>query len=308
MIHVFIINNYAGSKDLAKDLRTHLSGIEGLRYFVFNTVRAGFEKEIVKKIRRYFEGERLRFYCCGGSGTMRNMLNGLDDFSNVEVAFFPCGMTNDFLKALGGEEPFKNIDTLINGKTVPVDYIKTNYGVALNTVSVGFDSRTVELTAAYKVYDIFGNQVPYFMSLIKGVLFNRPKKVELTIDGEKMLINFTEIIFGNGCVFGGNLYFTNHADVTDGLASYMTITDTHGLNSLSIILKIMKKKIDRLGNNVKLGNCNSIEIRSMDGMPLFINFDGELVECGDSCRVEIVRKGLNFVVPKDFDVKEFTLN
>ena len=133
-------------------------------------------------------------------------------------------------------------------------------------------------------------------------------KTKYENDGEKMLINFTQIIFGNGCVFGGNLYFTNHADVTDGLASYMTITDTHGLNSLSIILKIMKKKIDRLGNNVKLGNCNSIEIRSMDGMPLFINFDGELVECGDSCRVEIVRKGLNFVVPKDFDVKEFTLN
>ena len=64
---------------------------------------------------------------------MRNMLNGLDDFSNVEVAFFPCGMTNDFLKVLGGEEPFKNIDALINGKTVPVDYIKTNYGVAINT-------------------------------------------------------------------------------------------------------------------------------------------------------------------------------
>ena len=28
-----------------------------------------------QKIRQYFEDDRLRFYCCGGSGTMRNMLN-----------------------------------------------------------------------------------------------------------------------------------------------------------------------------------------------------------------------------------------
>ena len=98
MVHIFIVNPYAGQKTFADDLRSKLEGMKGLNYFVFNTRYAGYEKEVIKKIQHIFEDEKLRFYCCGGSGTMRNMLNGFDNLENVEIAFFPCGLTNDFLK------------------------------------------------------------------------------------------------------------------------------------------------------------------------------------------------------------------
>ena len=54
MIHIFIINNFAGSGTAAQNLIEHLSKKDDLRYFVFNTINAGFETTIVRKICKYF--------------------------------------------------------------------------------------------------------------------------------------------------------------------------------------------------------------------------------------------------------------
>ena len=104
MIHIFIVNPYAGKGAFADDLRLKLSRIEGLNYFVFSTRYKGHETELVKEIQDIFENEKLRFYCCGGSGTMRNMLNGFEKLDDAEIAFFPCGLTNDFLKMFDKDE------------------------------------------------------------------------------------------------------------------------------------------------------------------------------------------------------------
>lgn len=308
MIHIFIINHFAGSKDLAKNLRNHLAKKNGLRYFIFNTVRAGFETEIVKKIERYFEDEKLRFYCCGGSGTMRNMLNGVEKLADVEFAFLPCGLSNDFLKSFENEELFTNIDNLIEGKTIKIDYIKTNYGIGLNTVSVGFDSDVERLMRNYRIYEIFWGQLPYVLSTVNGILFSKRRQVELKIDGKEMGNNFNEIIFGNGCVLGGNLFFSEKNNITDGYASYLAAPDLHGFSAVYMILKIMKKQLHKLNERIKYGACKMIEVKSADGKPLNINFDGEIVLGGEYCKVEIVRKGLNFVIPQEVEVKEFVLH
>ena len=141
MTHIFIVNPYAGEKTFADDLRRKLKEIKNLKYFVFNTKRAGDEEALVRRILHIFQDEELRFYCCGGSGTMRNMLNGFDDLEKAEIAFFPCGLTNDFLKVFGENEArFHQIEELIEGDVIQVDYIRTNHGVALNQFSTGLDS------------------------------------------------------------------------------------------------------------------------------------------------------------------------
>lgn len=307
MIHIFIINHSAGSKHLAKDLRSHLAQIEGLQYFVFNTIDAGFETDIVEKICKYFDGEQLRFYCCGGSGTMRNMLNGFSDLSNVEVAFFPCGLTNDFLKTFPDETPFKNIDNLIYGKVIPVDYIKTNYGVAINTISFGFDTDVEINMRTFRIYDIFSSMVPYILSLIGSLVFLKPKAVRLTIDGEEVSDKFIEIIFANGCVLGGNLYISERTRIDDGRATYVSVPCITGVKALKVLLQLMNKKLPELKDKIDVGECKKMEIKSTDGKPLYINFDGELVKCGDSCKIQIVRKGLKLVVPQEVELTEYVL-
>ena len=128
--HIFIVNPNAGNFYKVEQLRTIISKLPEQDYFVFTTRGPGDETELIQQIQHYLNGYKLRIYCCGGSGTIRNVMNGIDDLSKVAIGFYPCGMTNDFMKIFGEDrEKFDHIENLIEGDCVPVDYIRTNHGV-----------------------------------------------------------------------------------------------------------------------------------------------------------------------------------
>ena len=296
MKHIFILNPYAGKTMFAENLREKLARIEGLDYFVFITRYAGYEKELVKKICHYFGGEKLRFYCCGGSGTMRNMLNGFEDLSEAEVAFYPCGLTNDFIKCFGGQEKrFYQIEELINGDVISVDYIRTKEGVALNTLSVGMDSSYAAMMERYRMASMFGKQFPYILALLYVVLLPKSHEYEIYLDGKKLEGQYTEILFGNGCALGGSIRFIQQADVTDGKAAYVLV-NKKGL--LPLLASIARKDYQGIQKHAECGFCEKIRICRRDGSPIVMNFDGELVRDVCDWEAQIVHKGLKFVVPK----------
>lgn len=298
MIHIFIVNPYAGQKTFADDLRQKLSEIQGLKYFVFNSRYAGYERDVVKKIQNIFQDEKLRFYCCGGSGTMRNMLNGFDDLSQAEVAFFPCGLTNDFLKVFGEEERFRQIEELIYGDVIAVDYIRTNHGIALNTFSVGLDSILLNKLEEYRITSVFGKQMPYVLGLAYAMFAAKPQEYEIYLDDTKVEGIFAEIFFGNGHVLGGNLHFSEPACVNDGSGSYVIAPNWHGFGTIPVIRALSKKNFERLEKIARCGVCEKIRIRRKDGTAFTMNFDGELVRDVSQWEAEIVKQGLHLVVPK----------
>lgn len=299
MLHIFIINPFAGRKTFADDLRTKLASIEGLEYFVFNTRYAGYETELVKKIQHIFEGEKLRFYCCGGSGTMRNMLNGFDDLSGAEVAFFPCGLTNDFLKMFGEDEHrFLNIEELINGDVIEIDYIKTNHGVSLNTLSTGLDSNSVSKMNDYRILRFIGNDMPYTAAILYSIFVSKTNEYEVILDDEVFKGKFAEVFIGNGCIFGGTLFFADKTCVNDGNAIYRLVGNKRGFSLIPVLLALTGKKYSTYENIMTCGECSRIKIRRTDGSPFTINQDGDLIHDVTECEAQIVHKGLRFVVPK----------
>lgn len=299
MIHIFIINPFAGNKTFADDLRTKLSTIADLNYFVFNTRYAGYETELVKKIQHIFKGEKLRFYCCGGSGTMRNMLAGFDDLSKAEVAFFPCGLTNDFLKMFGKDEQrFRQIEELIRGDVIKVDYIRSNHGVSLNTLSTGLDSNCVDKMNDYRILRFVGEEVPYFVSTVYSIFVSKTLDYEVTLDDEMFTGRFAEIFIGNGCVFGGNMFFAEHTCVDDGRAIFRLSGNKRGFSLLPTLTALTGRKHDKVRKLMQCGECSRIRIRRTDGSPFTINLDGDLVKNITECEAEIVHKGLSLVVPR----------
>lgn len=296
--HIFIVNPYAGRLTFAADLRKKLSEIKYIKYFVFNTRYPGHEMELVKEIRSMFENEKLRFYCCGGSGTMRNVMNGFEDLSEAEIAFFPCGLTNDFLKVFGGDaKRFTDIEELINGEILDVDYIKSNRGVMLNTLSTGLDAAVITKTDEYRMMRVFHPNLPYTVAALYALLLSRRPAYEVELDGKKFSGKVTEVFFGNGRILGGNLALAKKADVTDGKGDYRII---HACSSLSLVWKalpLLKGKYEKLDKISEYGRSKSISIRRRDGKPFIVNQDGEgMIE--KEWTAQIVRKGLHFVVPK----------
>ncbi len=300
MVHIFIVNPYAGKKTFADDLRNKLKNIRNLNYFVFNTRYAGYEMELIRKIQRIFDGEKLRFYCCGGSGTMRNILNGFDNLRDVEVAFFPCGLSNDFLKVFGdSEKRFYHIEELINGDVIEVDYIKTNHGIALNTVSTGLDSHSQTKMEDYRILTIFGRKLPYTFSLFSALLFSKNNRYKITIDDrEEITDEFTELFFGNGYVLGGSLYFDHGACVNDGKGIFGLVYGCKSLKRFSLILAVADKNFKKADKRMRRDFCEKIRIQKEDGSPFVINHDGELIQDVNVIEAQIIKKGLRLVVPK----------
>ncbi len=299
MTHIFIINPFAGHKTFADDLRTKLSTMKNLQFFVFNTRYAGYEKVLVQRIRHIFEGEKLRFYCCGGSGTMRNMLLGFDDLSDVEVAFFPCGLTNDFLKMFGKDEQrFHNIEELINGDVIKVDYIRSDLGIALNTFSTGMDSNCVRKMDDFRILRFVGETMPYCVSILYSIFVSKTLEYEVVLDGNKQVGKFAEVFIGNGSVFGGDLHFADRICVDDGKAIYRIIGNKRGFPLIPSLLATRGKKFDRIEKLMQCGECSRVSIRRTDGLCFTVNFDGELMRNVTHCEAEIVHKGLNLVVPR----------
>lgn len=299
MIHIFIINPFAGDKTFADDLRSKLKNIKNLNYFVFNTRYAGYEIELVKKIQHIFEDEPLRFYCCGGSGTMRNMLNGFENLSDVEIAFYPCGLTNDFLKMFGEDEKrFYDIEELIDGEVIDVDYIKSNHGVSLNTLSTGLDSNCIQKMDDFRVLSFLGNSVPYTLSLLYSIFVSQTHIYEVTFDDRRFKGKFAEIYIGNGSVFGGNMYFAENTRIDDGEGIFRVVGNKRGFSLLSALMKIVGKKYNAYKDIMLCGECKKVSFRRMNGKPFTINQDGDLIKNIDFCEAEIVHKGLHLIVPK----------
>lgn len=298
MIHIFIVNPYAGEQTFADDLRAKLESMENLNYFVFNTRYAGYETELVRKIQKIFEGEELRFYCCGGSGTMRNMLQGFDDLGEVEVAFYPCGLTNDFLKVFDKDmERFRDIEELIDGDVMEIDYIQSDHGVALNTFSIGLDSKIGDKHEDYRILRYIGKQLPYLASILYAIFFSKPKEYEFEIDDMKYTGKFAELLFGNGIVVGGNLYFSEKRNITDGIARGIILGDKSGVSLLKDLKILTSKDFKKLKKEITSYEGKKIHFKCIDDV-VTINLDGELIRNVNEATAYIVNKGMKLVVPK----------
>lgn len=299
MIHLFIVNPFAGSQSFGDKLRKKLASKEGLNYFVFNTREMGTETEFVKQMLHFFRDEKVRLYCCGGSGTFRNCVNGIEDPSATEVAFVSCGLTNDLLKVFGTEQSrFADPFELINGEIMKIDYMQTEHGRAMNTISTGMDMTVSIKQNEYHFLSSIDHQLPYNLALSNAIFLSKPNTYEIEVNGEKICRKSSEIIFGNGNVLGGNLHFSSSSDCTDGLMSYFIGCSAYGIGQLRSILPMLSADYNKLNKLAICGLTDHVKIKRADNVPFPMNFDGEISDAYPEWNIKIVRQGLNFVVPQ----------
>ena len=142
MKHVFIINPTAGRKNCTAELMEMAKGLEarhGLQVDCILTKRPGHATETARAIAR--TGEDVRFYACGGDGTVNEAANGIAGIPNAAMTCIPVGTGNDFLKNFGESVPlFSDAENLWNGPQFPLDAIDCNGRLALTIACSGFDA------------------------------------------------------------------------------------------------------------------------------------------------------------------------
>ena len=302
LTHIFIINPVAGKGNYANRIRKKIERRKDIRSFVFFCPQQGKETDIVRKLQHYFNKGKLRIYSIGGSGTARNILNGIEDFERVELAVCPMGLTNDFLKVIGEEDRFRDIDNLIDGNISRIDYIKTNHGLALNTFSLGFDSIIVKKVEQHRTLRVFGNMLPYAIAFLYAIFRAKPADYEIFVDDQFYEGKMGEIFYGNGCVLGGSMHFATDCKVKDGKANFLIARNFQGVGTVPLVLSLAKNKQEEVEKYGVLGLCDTITIRRKDDRPFEMNFDGELVGDVTEWKAQIVREGLSFVLPKGVEI------
>lgn len=300
MKHIFIVNPYAGNMTFANNLRQQLDEIKDFEYFLFNSRYTGNETELTEKILHFFPDEQLRVYACGGSGTMRNVLEGVGENQNVELAFYPCGMTNDFLKvfAQGDRERFYDIRELIYGDVILVDSILTNHGRALNTFSCGLDADVMACIARQHPVRTMGIHVPYSAYVFQAMLRLKRMDLKIRMDGREMDGVYDEICWGNGCVLGGSLCMPGGFYPNDGLGSYVLVPAKGHLAFVRILANLLRQKDDYVKKHARVGTAKKMRITRADKGEIVVNLDGETVAAKGDWNIEVRPESVRFVVPR----------
>ena len=119
MKHVFVINPAAGKGKALGIIKPQIDEIckkHALDYEIYVTEKKNDGIEFVE--RRAKSGEELRFYACGGDGTLYEVVNGAFGYKNAQVAVIPLGSGNDFIRLFGRYFDFLKLEKVIN--VVPV--------------------------------------------------------------------------------------------------------------------------------------------------------------------------------------------
>jgi YegS/Rv2252/BmrU family lipid kinase len=333
MKHIFIVNPAAGKGKAARVFLPKIieaSKRFGIGYEIHRTIAPDDARHFVKRrcaaAAACPEPEGvLRFYACGGDGTLNEVINGALGYENVETAMIPAGTGNDFPRNFGDLKLFEDIGRQIRGTAKPIDVIRyeavpanpvtgsllyaldsifesdpdpvVRYGV--NMFNIGFDCNVVAKTAEIKVHPFVPQPLAYALGV--AITLVKKKGVDLSIcfDGGELhsgTVMLTAI--GNGAWCGGGFKGVPKARVDDGLIDVSIVENVGRRTFLSLIGKYRKGthlEDPAAEKIITYRKCKKLTILPYDTVKLCA--DGEISTVGETT-FEIVPGGIKFSVPQ----------
>lgn len=300
MKSIFVINPKAGKKDQTKKISQIVEAtLPAGTYEIYVTTGP---KDACSFVREYCENhqdEELRFFSCGGDGTLHEVVNGAVGFKHAAVACFPIGSGNDFIKYFGKAEDFLNLDSLIEGTEIVIDLLKFNGNYVVNIFNLGFDADVCNRMIRYKRLPLVSGKGAYILGVIVSFFSKLTNKLEISVDGEEFFSGEGMLCaVANSICYGGGFYCAPYASVTDGLIDVIAVRKLSRFNFVKLI-KFYKRgehlEKEELKDKVFYKQGKVITIKT----PNTVNYcvDGEVAQ-GNEIKIEIVPNALRFILPK----------
>ena len=300
MKHIFILNPAAGKENakaaLESQLQTHYATVE---YEIYETQGSG---DAVSYIRNYCNtnSEPVRFYACGGDGTLNEVVNGAVGFSHASVGCYPCGSGNDFVKYYGGKEIFLDLSAQLEAEEEEIDLIRVGDRYAVNAAHFGFDSCVAQTMTNVRRKKLIGGKNAYTTGILVGLVKAMRNKCKVTVDGTLLNPEGTILLctLANGQYVGGSFRCAPRSVNNDGLIEVCLVKPVSHLKFVSLMNYYKKgthlsdPKFEKV-----LTYCRGsrIEVEAPEGFVYCL--DGELIT-ENRFTVEVAHKALRFAVPK----------
>lgn len=296
MKHIFVINPAAGQGKSLEFIKPKIEEVCkkcDLDYEIYVTSKQGDGIEFCRE--RAKSGEELRFYACGGDGTLYEVVNGSYGYKNVQVAVIPLGSGNDFIRLFGTKEEFLVLEDVVNGVPVEFDVIKCGDEIAINQCSMGMDAEVCAMQGKIKKLPLVTGEGAYYIGCLYAIIKKFKNRFTYTIDdGETITDDVLFCFAGNSRWYGGGFKAAPLALPDDGLLDFVIVKSGFSRLKLLKILNVYKRGEHLDWDETTFKRGKKVVIHSEK--PAAVNVDGECQFVTDTS-FEIVEKGMTYVVP-----------
>ena len=296
MIHLFIINPAAGSRNRTDDYSRVIHKLcrqRGLEYDIRVSTAPG---ECMRFAREAAQtGKEYRLYACGGDGTLNEVVQGAAGYKNAAVTVYSGGSGNDFVKLFDDPKAFFDLERLLDPEEVTFDLIRCNDDLAMNICSVGLDARIGTDVSSYKRIPLLQGFRAYAASTVVNVIKGISEHYVVQINGETIDAKQTLVCVCNGRYYGGGFNPVPEADPCDGLLDVLLIKKVSRLKVAAVIGKFKDGRYKELPNIVR--HFRTDRIRILCDKPNPVNLDGEL-RIAQEVIMSIADKKLRFFYPR----------
>ena len=296
MIHLFIINPAAGSRNRTDDYSQVIHKLcreRGLEYDIRVSTAPG---ECTRFAREAAEtGKEYRLYACGGDGTLNEVVQGAAGFSNAAVTVFSGGSGNDFVKLFDDPQAFFDLERLLDAEEATFDLIDCNGDIAMNICSVGLDARIGTDVSRYKRLPLLQGFRAYAASTVVNVVKGISEHYVVELNGKRIDGKQTLICVCNGRYYGGGFNPVPEADPADGILDVLLVKNVSRVQVAGVIGKYKDGRYRELPHLVRHYRTNRIKIICDKVTP--INLDGEL-RMAQEVTMSVSDKKVRFFYPR----------
>ena len=270
----FIVNPAAGGQNGSKIKKVLVLLQERLKkrnvkYVIHLTDTPHHATELTRQL---IQNGATDIIAVGGDGTLHEVINGFDNFENVNMGIIPCGTGNDFATALNLPlDPVKALDLILDGTPKYTDFMQMPGVRGLNIIGMGIDVDVLKRYRALKKKTKFG----YTKCLIKTLFKFEYSDFDAVINGEKTHYRSFVACVANGSMYGGGIPVCPIANPTDKSLDFVAVREINKLGIIGAFIKLKKGKILTLkqAHHEKMQN-----IKILTDKPVTINVDGELYD------------------------------
>ncbi len=296
MKHIFVINPAAGQGKALDFIKPKIEWVckkYNLDYEIYVTEKKGDGIEFVDNMSR--TGEEIRFYACGGDGTLYDVVNGAFGYPNVQVAVIPLGSGNDFIRLFGTKDDFMVLEDVVNGVPVSLDVIKCGNEIAINQCSMGMDAEVCAMQGKIKKLPLVTGEGAYYIGCLYAIIRKFKNRFTVSIDDQEPFSKDCLFCFcGNSRWYGGGFKAAPNAQPDDNLLDFVIVESSVSRAKLVTLLNKYKRGEHLDWDITMFKRGRKLTIHS--DKPAAVNVDGETKYVTDTS-FEIIDNGIVFVVP-----------
>lgn len=244
-------------------------------------------------------GDAVRFYACGGDGTVNEVANGIAGFDNAAMTVIPIGTGNDFLKNFGPEmlPKFMDAENLWNGEVQQLDLIDCNGKACLTIACSGIDARIAE--SVHDFSSSISGKGAYLASVaVNFIARGIGQHWTVTLDDEVIEDDFALVAMCNGRHYGGGFTPMLEARMNDGLLHTILVKKISKLQFAALFGKYGSGRHGEVSPDIiRVSDAKVVRIQGRD---IVTCLDGECSHSTD-ITLRLSDKKLNFFGPRGCD-------